>query len=92
MSGPLDGIRVLDLGRFIACPFCGMLLADLGAEVIRVERPGGEEDRFHGLLSPSGDNYLFITRNRNKKAITLNFARNDKAEVAHDPKLRQERC
>ena len=79
MAGLLAGIRVLDLGRFVSGPFCGMLLADLGAEVIRVERSDGEEDRFHGLLSPSGDNYLFINRNRNKKAITLNFARNDKA-------------
>ncbi len=80
MAGALDGIRVLDLGRFASCPVCGALLADLGAEVIRVERPGGEEDRYHGLLSPSGDNYLFISRNRNKKAITLNYARNDKAK------------
>ncbi len=80
MAGPLAGIKVLDLGRFASCPYCGMLLADLGAEVIRVERPGGEEDRFHGLLSPGGDNYLFISRNRNKKAITLNFARNDRAK------------
>ena len=79
MSGPLDGIRVLDLGRFIACPFCGMLLADLGAEVIRVERAGGAQDRRIGLPTPSGDAYSFANQNRNKKAISLNFERNDRA-------------
>ena len=80
MVGPLDGIRVLDLGRFIACPFCGMLLADLGAEVIRVERHGGAQDRDLGLLTPVGDSYGFVNQNRNKKAISLNFERNDKAK------------
>ncbi|MDD4876070.1 MAG: CoA transferase [Dehalococcoidales bacterium] len=80
MPGLLDGIRVLDLGRFVACPFCGMLLADLGAEVIRVERSVGAEDRHMGLLSPSKDSYLFVNQNRNKKAISLNFERNDKAK------------
>ncbi len=79
MAGPLAGIRVLDLGRFIACPFCGMLLADLGAEVIRVERSGGAQDRHIGLLSPSGDYYGFVNQNRNKKAISLNFEKNEKA-------------
>ena len=79
MAGPLDGIRVLDLGRFVACPFCGMLLADLGAEVIRVERSVGAQDRFLGLLAPSGDSYTFVNMNRNKKAVSLNFERNDKA-------------
>jgi len=80
MAGPLAGTIVLDLGRFIACPFCGMLLADLGAEVIRVERSGGAEDRFTGLLSPSGYNYTFTNQNRNKKGITLNFEKNGKAK------------
>ncbi len=84
MAGPLHGIRVLDLGRFAACPVCGMLLADLGAEVIKVERSGGEEDRFHSFLSPTGDNYFFINRNRNKKAITLNYAKNGKAREILD--------
>ncbi len=79
MAGPLAGIRVLDLGRFIACPFCGMLLADLGAEVIRVERSGGAEDRYLGLLTPAGYAYGFTNQNRNKKAISLNFERNEKA-------------
>lgn len=77
MAGPLIGIRVLDLGRFIACPFCGMLLADLGAEVIRIERPGGAEDRTMGFLTPYGVSYSFANQNRNKKGITLNFERSD---------------
>ena len=79
MAGPLAGIRVLDLGRFIASPFCGMLLADLGAEVIRVERSGGAQDRYLGLMTPAGYSYGFVNQNRNKKAISLNFERNEKA-------------
>ncbi len=77
MPGALAGVRVLDLGRFIACPFCGMLLADLGAEVIRIEKPGGTEDRYMGLLTPSGSSYSFANQNRNKKGVTLNFERSD---------------
>ena len=80
MAGPLAGIRVLDLGRFIASPFCGMLLADLGAEVIRVERSDGGMDRAYGLQTPSGDNYSFVNQNRNKKGISLNFEKNDQAK------------
>ena len=80
MAGPLDGIRVLDLGRVAAGPFCGMIFADLGAEVIRVEKSAGADDRFGGILSPSGYNYNFMTRNRNKKAITLNFEKNERAK------------
>lgn len=79
MPGPLTGIRVLDLGRFVACPYCGMLLADLGAEVIRVERVGGGEDRFLGILTPAGQSYGFCNQNRNKKGITLNYEREPKA-------------
>lgn len=79
MAGALDGVRVLDLGRFIACPFCGMLLADLGAEVIRVERSTGAEDRYIGVLTPGGYSYSFVNQNRNKKAISLNFEKNDEA-------------
>jgi len=84
MAGPLAGVRVLDLGRFIACPFCGMLLADLGAEVIRVERAGGAQDRYLGLLTPAGYAYGFANQNRNKKAISLNFERNGKAREILD--------
>ena len=71
MAKILEGIRVLDFGRFIACPFCGLLMASMGAEVIRVERPGGEADRFMGLMAPNGESFFMLTLARNKKAITL---------------------
>jgi crotonobetainyl-CoA:carnitine CoA-transferase CaiB-like acyl-CoA transferase len=62
-----------------------MLLADLGAEVIRVERPGGGPDRTLGLLTPWGDSYSYINQNRNKKCISLNFERNARAkEILHE--------
>lgn len=71
-GAPLAGVRVLDLSRYIAGPFCALLLADLGAEVVKVERPEGEETR---ALSPrvGGLSTYFLVYNRNKKGITLNL-------------------
>lgn len=69
-SRPLAGIKVLDLSRFIAGPFCSMLLADMGAEVVKVERPSGEDARemapFH-----EGESAYILHFNRNKRGITL---------------------
>lgn len=71
MSKPLEGIRVVDLGRFVAVPFCGMLLADMGAEVIKVEKPVvGEDGRSIGPFV-KGESLYVPTFNRNKKGITL---------------------
>ena len=85
MKNVLGDIRVLDFGRFIACPYCGMLLADMGAEVIRVERTGGEEDRCYGIQGPNGENTSFASYARNKKGITLNLLNNEEArEVLAD--------
>jgi len=77
MQRVLEDIRVLDFGRFIACPYCGMILADMGAEVIRVDRPGGEEDRTHSLIGPDGNNIQYPSYARNKKGITLNLSENN---------------
>lgn len=71
MAGPLSGIRVIDFGRFIAAPYCGMLLADFGADVIRVERREGGEDRCLGPITESGEGGLFLNVNRNKRGMTL---------------------
>ena len=68
----LDGIRVLDLGRFIAAPYAGQLLADLGAEVVRVERPKPEPDRLRGPHL-DGDSMYFVTINRHKKSAAFNL-------------------
>jgi len=67
----LHGVRVLDFGRYIAGPYCAALLAEYGAEVIRVERRGGGEDRSVAPVAPSGDGALFLQMNRNKLSLTL---------------------
>ena len=72
MSGILDGYRVLDFGRFIAGPFCGALLGDLGADVIRIERVDGGEDRFLAPVAESGVGSAYLQMNRNKRGLTLN--------------------
>lgn len=81
MEGILKGIRILDLGRFISAPFCGMLLADMGAEVIKIERVGvGEDGR---RLGPYKDGIsVYVTAfNRNKKGMTLNFRTEEGKEI-----------
>lgn len=68
---PLNGIRVLDFGRYIAGPYCAALLGDYGAEVIRVERIGGNEDRFIVPVAEDGSGAGFLQLNRNKKSLAL---------------------
>ncbi|MBI2943189.1 MAG: CoA transferase [Candidatus Wallbacteria bacterium] len=72
--GPLVGIRVLDLTRALAGPYCTMMLADLGAEVIKVETPGkGDDTRGWGPPFEGGEASYYLSCNRNKKSITLNL-------------------
>ena len=67
----LSGVRVLDFGRYIAGPYCGAILAEYGAEVIRVEKRGGSEDRFVSPLGGDSEGALFTQMNRNKLSITV---------------------
>ena len=65
-QGILHGIKVLDFGRYIAGPFCGALLGDYGAEVIRIERVDGSEDRFVTPVTKNEEGAMFLQLNRNK--------------------------
>lgn len=73
MNQSLHGIRVVDLSRYIAGPFCGQVLGDLGADVVKVERlQGGEEGRRIGEMI-EGESLFFMSANRNKRSLTLDF-------------------
>ena len=79
---PLAGVRVLDLGRHLAGPTCAMLLGDLGADVIKIEKPGvGEDGREAGPPFFEGISAFFLSANRNKRSLTLDIKRPDGQEA-----------
>ena len=81
-SGILEGIRVLDLSRVIAGPYCAMLLADLGADGVMLERPGRGDD-LRGLRGgPGGMTAVFAAINRNKGGIAVDLAHPEGAKLA----------
>src|SRR5262245_45332792 len=84
---PLAGVRILDASRVLAGPFCGQMLGDLGAEVIKIERPGaGDETRGWGppFDENTGLSAYFLSCNRNKKAITLDLSQPEGLAVFHE--------
>src|ERR1700756_2955263 len=82
MSEPvLQGVRVLDFGRFVAGPCCAAILGDMGADVIRVEKREGSEDRGRGPVTSTGEGSMFIQNNRNKRSMTLDPTTPAGAEV-----------
>src|SRR5215208_2214035 len=73
-TGPLAGLTVLDLTRVLSGPYCTMLLADMGARVIKIEQPGrGDETRAWGPPFVAGESAYFLSINRNKESVTLDF-------------------
>ncbi|WP_029528111.1 CaiB/BaiF CoA transferase family protein [Polaromonas glacialis] len=82
---PLAGVRVLDLSRILAGPWCGMVLADLGAEVIKVEHPGrGDDTRDWGLRVGATETAYFNSVNRNKRSVTLDLQTAEGQEIARE--------
>lgn len=81
---PLEGLRVLDLSRIIAGPFCTMQLADLGAEIIKIELPGsGDDSRKFKPPAQGGESHFYLAYNRNKKSVALDLKGEAGREVLH---------
>lgn len=84
-QSPLTGVRVLDASRVLAGPFCGQMLGDLGADVIKIERPGaGDETRGWGPPFHQAYSAYFLSCNRNKRGITLDLARPEGLELFYE--------
>jgi len=81
-ASALAGLRVLDIATFVAAPFCGTVLADFGAEVIKIEQPkGGDALRKFGTITECGDSLVWLSEARNKKAITLDLRKPEGADL-----------
>ncbi|MBW3632469.1 MAG: CoA transferase [Chloroflexi bacterium] len=84
MAGALDGFRVLDLSRILSGPYCTMVLADFGAEVIKVERPGtGDDTRAWGPPFVDGESAYYLSINRNKQSITIDLGQARGREIVY---------
>jgi len=82
MARALEGIKILDFSRALAGPYCTMLLADMGAEVIKIEAPGsGDDSRAWGPPFVEGESAYFLSVNRNKKSISLNLKSKDAKSI-----------
>jgi crotonobetainyl-CoA:carnitine CoA-transferase CaiB-like acyl-CoA transferase len=82
MTGPLEGIRVLDFSRHLAGPFAGMTLGDLGADVIKVEAPGRGDDTRSFPPYWNGESCYFMSTNRNKRSVTIDLQTEQGKEIA----------
>ncbi len=80
---PLNGIRVLDLSRVLAGPYCTMVLGDLGADVIKVESPQGDETRGWGPPFAEGESAYYLCVNRNKRSIVVDFKTAEGRDILH---------
>lgn len=83
MPGPLHGIKVLELTQIIAGPYCGVALADLGADVVKLESPSGDASRVIGQFAP-GESKAFHALNRSKRGMVINLATAEGRRVAHE--------
>jgi crotonobetainyl-CoA:carnitine CoA-transferase CaiB-like acyl-CoA transferase len=81
MHKPLDGVKVLDLTRVLAGPYCTLMLGDMGADVVKVERPEGDDTRGYGPPFVNGESAYFMSINRSKRSLTLNLKHPDALQV-----------
>ena len=82
LSLPMAGLRVLDIATFVAAPFCGAILGEFGAEVIKVEKPGlGDPLRQWGTPTETGDTLVWLSEARNKKSVTLDLRKAEGANL-----------
>lgn len=84
MSGPLSGYRILEVGHMLAGPYCGLLLADLGADVLKIEAPGGDIGRSASSHMIGPHNSYFASLNRNKQGLILDLATQDGQRRLHE--------
>lgn len=83
-QGLLDGVKVLDLTRVLAGPYCGMMLADMGADVIKIEMPGKGDDARRNAPIVNGESAYFMNLNRNKRGMTLNLKSEEGKQIFRD--------
>ena len=83
-TGPLAGLLVADLSRVLAGPYCTMMLADMGATVVKVESAGGDDTRTWMPPERDGVATYYLSINRNKRSIVLDFTRPDDVAVVHE--------
>ena len=82
---PLVGIRIVDFSRVIAGPMCTQMLADMGAEVIKIENPDGGDDTRKGAgPQRQGETHFFMTYNRGKKSVALDFTKPDGQKIVRE--------
>src|SRR4051812_45074480 len=77
----LAGVRVLDFGRYVAGPYCATLLGYLGADVIRIERREGGEDRYIAPVTAAGEGAVFLQTGCNKRSLTLDIGKPEAADI-----------
>ncbi|SVC60088.1 uncharacterized protein METZ01_LOCUS312942, partial [marine metagenome] len=82
MAGPLSGVKILEFSQIIAAPFSGMLLADMGADVIKVEHPDGEPWRLNQQIVPK-ESKSFISLNRGKRSLPLDMTQPQALKIVH---------